>query len=96
MTEFETASLALLEASFALREASLWATWATVFLGLVQIGIIYYGIRVMKDMGAQRTKEADKRDQADVRRHTEVMTRHTEVMTALEALISRNSTPQGA
>ena len=82
MTEFETASLTL-------REATLWATWATIFLGLVQIGIIYYGIRVMKDMGAQRAKEADKRDQADSRRHTEAMT-------ALEALIRRNSRPQSA
>ena len=82
MTEFETASLAL-------REATLWATWATIFLGLLQIGIIYYGIRVVKDMGAQRTKEADQRDQAEIRRHTETMT-------ALEALIRRNSSPQGA
>ena len=66
VTEFETASLAL-------REATLWATWATIFLGLVQIGIVYYGIREMEKMSDERAKEADKRDQADARRHTEAM-----------------------
>ena len=86
MTEFETASLAL-------REAALFTAIGHVvvalLIGLGQIAIVYYGIRAMQNMGKERAQEADKRDQADTRRHTEAMT-------ALEALIRRTSGPQTA
>ena len=93
MTEFETASLAL-------REAALFTAIGHVIvallIGLGQIAIVYYGIREMKSMGAQRTAESKKRDKADKRRHKADIRRHTETMTALDALIRRTSGPQTA
>ncbi|MDE0334494.1 MAG: hypothetical protein OXI64_06005 [Defluviicoccus sp.] len=86
MSEFETASLAI-------REAAMWIAAAHVtvalLVGVGQIGIVYYGIQVMNRMGAQRAKEARKRDKAEKRRHTETMT-------ALQELIRRTAPAQPA
>ncbi len=108
MTEFETASLAL-------REATLFTAIAHVVVAFVigfgQIGIVWYGIRTMQKMGAQRARESDQRHEetmtALAERHAENMTalqelikgtdrKHTETMTALQELIRRTGTPQHA
>ena len=87
MTEYETATLAL-------REAALFIAIAHVvvslLVGLGQIGIVYYGIRVLG------VREAENREKADKRRHKAEKRRHTEAMTALQELIRRTSAPQGA
>ncbi len=82
MNEYEAATLAT-------RYAGLWIAAAQVGVGLLQAGIVWYGIRAMQRMGATRAREQDQRHEeimtkAD-QRHEEVMTkadqRHEEVMT---------------
>ena len=68
MTEYETAALLIAAAH--------------VVVGLMQVAIVAYGIRVMRTMGERRTREQDQR-------HTEADQRHAEAMRALEALIER-------
>jgi len=77
MNEYEAATLAT-------RYAGLWIAAAQVGVGLLQAGIVWYGIRAMQRMGATRAREQDQR-------HEETMTRadqrHEETMTALNELI---------
>ena len=77
MNEYEAATLAT-------RYAGLWIAAAQVGVGLLQAGIVWYGIRAMQRMGATRAREQDQR-------HEETMTkadqRHEEAMTALNELI---------
>ena len=68
MTEYETSALLIAAAH--------------VVVGLMQVAIVAYGIRVMRTMGERRTREQDQR-------HTEADQRHAEAMRALEALIER-------
>ena len=79
MNEYELATLSI-------REWGLWAAFgqiaATVAIGLGQIAIVWFGIRVMRQAGDRRAKEQDQR-------HTEAMDlqrdQHTETMAALDA-----------
>ena len=48
---------------------------ATLFIGLLQVGVVWFGIRVMQRQGRERSREQDQR--------------HEESMTALKALIER-------
>ena len=77
MNEYEAATLAT-------RYAGLWIAAAQVGVGLLQAGIVWYGIRAMQRMGATRAREQDQH-------HEEIMTkadqRHEEAMTALNELI---------
>ena len=81
MTDYETASLAL-------RQASVWATYVQAGVALVvgglQCGLIYIGLRRMGEASAER------KDQ-----HAETMTaletRHEVSMTALTELIRRTA-----
>ena len=66
MNEYEAATLAT-------RYAGLWIAAAQVGVGLLQAGIVWYGIRAMQRMGATRAREQDQR--------------HAEAMTALNELI---------
>ena len=66
MNEYEAATLAT-------RYAGLWIAAAQVGVGLLQAGIVWYGIRAMQRMGATRAREQDQR--------------HEETMTALNELI---------
>ena len=66
MNEYEAATLAT-------RYAGLWIAVAQVGGGLLQAGIVWYGIRAMQRMGATRAREQDQR--------------HEEAMTALNELI---------
>ena len=81
MSEFEIATLALRESALALRESALWVAVAQVaaalMIGIGQIAVVWYGIRVMQRAGAQRAREQDQR--------------HAESMRALETLIERTA-----
>ena len=82
MNEYEAATLAT-------RYAGLWIAAAQVGVGLLQAGIVWYGIRAMQCMGATRAREQDQRHEETMTKadqlHEEVMTkadqRHEEVMT---------------
>ena len=81
MSEFEIATLAYQQATLALRESALWVAAAqvaaTLMIGIGQIAVVWYGIRVMQRAGAQRAREQDQR--------------HAESMRALETLIERTA-----
>ena len=70
MTDYELATLSI-------REWGLWAAFgqiaATVAIGLGQIAIVWFGIRIMRQAGDRRAKEQDQR--------------HDETMLALRELI---------
>ena len=70
MTEYEFSTLAA-------RDARLWIAAAHVAIGILQAGIVWYGIRAMQRMGTQRAREQDQR--------------HTESMRALESFIVRTA-----
>ena len=74
MNEYEAATLAT-------RYAGLWIAAAQVGVGLLQAGIVWYGIRAMQRMGATRAREQDQR-------HEETMQRLDNQHRALEALIA--------
>ena len=78
MTEYETAALALQQATLALQQAALTASyWQTGITLAVSSGLVLYGFRVMR-MGMEQ-------------RRVESAQRHTETMRALEALIERTA-----
>ena len=91
MTEYEAATLAFRTASLDAQHAGLWIAAAHVPVGLIQAGIVWYGIRAMQRAGDQREREHG-------RRHTEASQRHAETMQAfdlqrqaLETLIARTA-----
>ena len=91
MTEFETATLAL-------RDASLWVALAqvaaTLLIGGGQIAIVWFAIRAMQRTGDRRAQEQDTRHGEAMRKlddRTATEQRHTEAMHALEALITRHA-----
>ena len=81
MSEFEIATLAYQQSTLALRESALWVAVAqvaaTLMIGIGQVAVVWYGIRVMQRAGAQRAREQDQR--------------HAESMRALETLIERTA-----
>ena len=74
---YQADSLAYQADSLALRESALWVAVAQVAvslaIGIAQVAVVWYGIRAMQRVGAQRAHEQDQR--------------HTEAMRALDALI---------
>ena len=64
MTEYELATLAA-------RHAGIWIAAADVVVGLMQCGIVAYGIRAMQIAGDRRAEEQDQR--------------HKEAMAAIDA-----------
>ena len=90
MTEFETATLAL-------RDASLWVAvaqvTATLLIGGGQIAIVWFAIRAMQRTGDRRAQEQDTRHAEAMRKFDDDRAasdqRHSEAMRALEALITR-------
>ena len=73
----QKSSLAIQESTLAVRKTGLWIAAAHVAIGLIQAGIVWYGIRAMQRAGDRRAKEQDQR--------------HTEAMTALRELIVRTA-----
>ena len=71
MTEYELATLADRGLSHWIAVAQVAAT---VAIGIGQIAIVWFGLRVMQRMGERRAREQDQR--------------HEEAMTALRALIA--------
>ena len=68
-------------ATLSIREWGLWAAFGQLAIGLGQIAVVWFGIRVMRQAGDRRAKEQDQR-------HTEAMDlqrdQHTETMAALD------------
>ena len=74
MAEFETASLALSEAALFLAIAH---AVIALLVDLGQIGVVYYGLRVLQDMDVRHAEKAEKRDRAEKRRLKADIRRHT-------------------
>lgn len=74
---FQKSTLAIQESTLAVRETGLWIAAAPVAVGLIQAGIVWYGILAMQRAGDRRAQEQDQR--------------HTEAMTALRELITRTA-----
>ena len=89
MTEYEAATLAFRTASLTAQHAGLWIAAAHVAVGLIQAGIVWYGIRAMQRAGAQRAAEQDQR-------HAEAMQALDMQRQALETLIARTGRPGDA
>ena len=92
MTEFETATMAL-------RDASLWVAVAqvaaTLLIGGGQIGIVWFGIRAMQQTDERRAEDEDKRHAEAMRKLDDDRVaseqRHRGSMRALEALIAHQA-----
>ena len=86
MNEYELATLAI-------RKWGLWAAFGQIAIGLGQIAVVWFGIRVMRQAGERPAKEQDQR-------HTQIMadqrTRHDEAMLALRELIARTGRAEPA
>ena len=95
MTEYEAATLAFRNASLAAQHAGLWIAGAHVAVGLIQAGIVWYGIRAMQRAADRRADESRRLEAADERRHAEAMRaldhQHAESMQALSTLIARTA-----
>jgi hypothetical protein len=94
MTELEAATIAFQQASLAAQrtgnDIALWATYmqagAAVLVGLLQVGIVAWGIRKMSQEGLRR-------EQQHADRHVETMEVLRQQGGALEALIERTAPP---
>ena len=84
MTDYETAALEIRRAALEISHSGLWAAYAqagvALFVGLVQAGLIYYGVQIMR-------RSADHRDD----QHKETMTALEQQGEALRALIARTA-----
>ena len=97
MTELEAATIAFQQASLAAQQAgndiALWVgiaqAGAAVVVGLLQAGIIAWGIRRMSQEGLRR-------EQQHADRHAETMEVLRQQGRALEALIERTAPPAQA
>ena len=87
MTEYEAATLAS-------RELGLWIAGGqlavTFLIGLAQIAVVWFGIRIMQRSGTQRAREHDQRHEEAMKRQE---AQHAEAMVALRALIERTAPP---
>ena len=84
MTEYEAATLAFRTASLAAQHAGLWIAAAHVAVGLIQAGIVWYGIRAMTRAGERPARDQDQR-------HAEAMQAFDLQRQALETLIARTA-----
>ena len=95
MTEYETASLALQQASVEIGRAGVWATFAQAAVALVigglQCGLIYVGLRRMGEASTERKDQHDETMTAMKVQHEESMAAHEASMTALTELIRRTA-----
>ena len=88
MTDYETASLALQQASVEIGRAGVWATYVQAGVALVigglQCGLIDVGLRRMGEASAERKAQHDET-------MTVLQNQHTENMVALRTLIERSA-----
>ncbi len=88
MTDYETASLTLQQASVEIGRASVWATYvqaAVAFVvGGLQCGLIDVGLRRMGEASDERKAQHDET-------MTVLQNQHTENMVALRTLIERSA-----
>ncbi len=91
MSEFEAATTAFQNATIAFRNASLWATYAQAgvagLVGLVQCGLIAYGLKMMQRSNADRQRQTDLAE----KRHEESMLALHQQGEALRTLIERTA-----
>ena len=90
MTDYETASLAL-------QQASVWAIYVQAGVALVigglQCGLIYVGLRRMGEASTERKAQHDETMTALKTQHEASMAAHEASMTALTELIRRPAPP---
>ena len=95
MTDYETASLTLQQASVEIGRASVWATYVQAgvagVIGLLQCGLIYVGLRRMGEASAERKAQHDETMTALKTQHEVSMAAHEASMTALTELIRRTA-----
>ena len=91
MNEYEAATLAFRTASLAAQHAGVWIAAAHVAVGLIQAGIVWYGIRAMQRAGDQREREHERRHAEASQRHAETMQAFDLQRQALETLIARTA-----
>ena len=88
MTDYETVSLTLQQASAEIGRASVWATYmqagVALVIGGLQCGLIYVGLRRMGEASAERKAQHDET-------MTAMKTQREENMTALTELIRRTA-----
>ena len=88
MTDYETVSLTLQQASVEIGRASVWATYVQAGVALVigglQCGLIYVGLQRMGEASAERKAQHDET-------MTAMKTQREESMTALTELIRRTA-----
>ena len=84
MNEYEAATLAT-------RYAGLWIAAAQVGVGLLQAGIVWYGIRAMQRMGATRAREQDQRHEEAMAALNELIRAGQAQTAALETVIERTA-----
>ncbi len=105
MTELEAATIAYQNSSLAVQQTSLeisraglWAVYAqtgvALFVGLLQVGLIYGGIRLMRRSADHRDKQHEATMAALQEQREDAKAQHVETMRALEALIERTA-PKG-
>ena len=86
MSEYELATLSI-------REWGLWAAFgqivATVAIGLSQIAVVWFGIRVMRQAGDRRAKEQDQRHDETMLALRELLDGQRDDRFALRELIAR-------
>ena len=93
MNEYELATLSI-------REWGLWAAYgqiaATLAIGLGQIAIVWFGIRVMRQAGDRRAKEQDQRHDETMLALRELIDGQRDDRLALRELIARTARPADA
>ena len=95
MSEFETATIAFQNATIAFQNASLAATyWSTYIqagiaglVGLIQCGLIAYGLKMMQRSNVDRQRQTDLAE----KRHEESMLALHQQGEALRTLIERTA-----
>ena len=87
MSEFEIASLDYRTATLAARYAANWIAGASVFIAVLQTGIVAWGIREVVRANRDRARQAEAQARAADQRDTENMHRLDEQSRRLDALI---------
>ena len=89
MNEYELATLSI-------REWGLWAAFGQLAIGLGQIAVVWFGIRVMRQAGERRSKEQDQRHDETMLALRELIDGQRDDRLALRELIARTGRAEQA
>ena len=89
MNEYELATLSI-------REWGLWAAFGQLAIGLGQIAVVWFGIRVMRQAGDRRAKEQDQRHDETMLALRELIDGQRDDRRALRELIARTGRAEPA